>query len=439
MGQLEARPIERADQSLDDVLAAIRQAGRSGVDLLVLPECAYPAYHLWSMTRYRAAGLLEHDALMRRVSAETRQAGLHVVVGLVEDTGGCLHNTAFLLGPDGSQLGAYRKQFLWDHDHDYFQPGGSIEVFETDVGRIGMLICADARAPEIVSTLAAGGTELIAMPTNWVNAASDPGTFYNPQPDFLIPARCREFGLPFVCANKSGREDDETRFCGMSRVVSADGVTRSDADPTGPAMLVTELAIGPATSPSIPSACRDRLSSARPAVSPSTVSRSIRLTVAGLSDDLAGTEMRDDAIAVVGDDADSNLFRDTRVAESWISRSFGSPWRGTVCGVSVGSVAGPDAVGFAWPRVLALDGAQLVCLFDYPGDLSMLRARAVENRVFVAAITDRWVALVGPDATVLGQGDGPVTARINISEAGRKTVARQTDIFAEHRPATYVF
>ncbi|MBN1341666.1 MAG: hypothetical protein JXQ73_03250 [Phycisphaerae bacterium] len=437
-GQLQARPIERADDALDAIRRIIRGAGQFGVDLLVLPECAYPAYHLRSRAVYDALPLLGHEGLLQLLSAETRAAKLHLAIGVVEPRQGRLYNNAVLIGPSGNLIGAYSKQFLWDYDHDYFTPGSEIPVFETSIGRIGMLICADARAPEIVATLAAQQARLMAMPTNWVNAARRAGEFYNPQPDFLIPARCREFRLPFICANKAGDEDAVTRFCGMSRVVDADGDTVAETGPTGEVIVVAELETDPPPLPEIPGRCRKRLTSPQP---PRRLQGTPTPTSVVVSHDAdSAVPPADDApcILVIPRNIDPAILSslDDRVRPV---RPTDPPSLQVVDGIPIGCVAGPEANGFAWPRALALDGALIICLFDVRADLEMLRTRAVENRVFVAALTDESAVLVGPDATVIARDPRQVTAKIDLSKAAQKTVAPRTDVFTERRPGTYRF
>ncbi len=438
--QLAARPIERSDDALEAALGAIRRAGQFGVDLLVLPECTYPAYNLRSRATYDAAPLLDHDALIQLLCDTTRDAGVHLVAGLVESRATRLHNAAVLINPAGRVVGVYRKQFLWDRDHDYFAPGESIDVFQTGIGRIGMLICADARAPEIVATLAAQRADLVAMPTNWVNAAKQPGAFYNPQPDFLIPARCREFGLPFICANKSGQEDDETRFCGMSRIVLPDGTTAAEAGPTGDAIVVAEIPepdpFDPGQAP--PAASREWGVAIRPGVASPAIPRQVTLAAARTANDLTRLPQSGPCIAMTLQPTISAPGSLARGGVSMVG-PMDAPGLHSIGGVFVGYVAGDAANGFAWPRALALQGAQLLCLSEARSELDILRTRAVENRVFVAALTDDWLALIGPDATVLAQDPRLAAARVDLAEAAIKTVAPQTDVFAERRPACYRF
>jgi predicted amidohydrolase len=61
--------------------------------------------------------------------------------------------------------GKYRKVSLPREEYDGgVTPGGSIPVFETDFGRIGMMICWDSEFPEVARMLAWKGAEVIFLP-----------------------------------------------------------------------------------------------------------------------------------------------------------------------------------------------------------------------------------------------------------------------------------
>ncbi|MGB4257013.1 MAG: carbon-nitrogen hydrolase family protein, partial [Phycisphaerae bacterium] len=216
-GQIEARLMNEAPATLAAIDAAITRAAHLRVQLLVLPECAYPAYLLGSVTSYRAGDHLSGEQFVEWLSERAARFRLHIISGFVEDTGQCLHNAAVLIDDHGREIGRSRKRFLWNADHDWFAPGNDIRAFDTALGRIGVAICAEARVPEVFATLVADGAELIALPTCWINAAREPGQFYNPQVDFLIEARAREFGVPLVCADKSGLELGAVGYVGQSR------------------------------------------------------------------------------------------------------------------------------------------------------------------------------------------------------------------------------
>ncbi len=189
--QLPARPLDAAGQALTDIGKAVEEASQIGARLIVLPECCYPCYWLGSKQQYFAADILRGPRIESFIADLAARHRMHIVAGLVHEQDERLHDAAVLFGPDGTVLGRHFKTFLWDGEHDWYEPGSIVQPVETELGRIGLLVCAEGRSPEVFASLAAQGAELLAMPTAWVNAAGQPGKYYNPQPDFFIPARAR--------------------------------------------------------------------------------------------------------------------------------------------------------------------------------------------------------------------------------------------------------
>ncbi|MCL4177428.1 MAG: carbon-nitrogen hydrolase family protein [Verrucomicrobia bacterium] len=90
---------------------------------------------------------------------------LYLVAGLVERDRHQLFNVAVLIGPDGEVIGKYRKVCLPDGEFDAgLSPGSEYPVFETRLGRIGMMICYDGFFPEVARELSNRGAEIIAWP-----------------------------------------------------------------------------------------------------------------------------------------------------------------------------------------------------------------------------------------------------------------------------------
>ena len=94
-----------------------------------------------------------------------RRHGLHVVLSLLERSGPLIHNTAVLIGPDGRLIGRYRKVCLPPGEAARgIAPGHDYPVFETAIGRVGLMVCYDGFFPEVARQLTAGGAEVIAWP-----------------------------------------------------------------------------------------------------------------------------------------------------------------------------------------------------------------------------------------------------------------------------------
>ncbi|MCU0871911.1 MAG: sulfatase-like hydrolase/transferase [Pirellulaceae bacterium] len=90
---------------------------------------------------------------------------LYLVAGLYERAGKVIHNTSVLIGRDGRLAGKYRKVCLPSEEIDGgITPGKDYPVFDTDFGRVGMMICWDLSYPEVARRLASQGAEVILMP-----------------------------------------------------------------------------------------------------------------------------------------------------------------------------------------------------------------------------------------------------------------------------------
>jgi len=77
------------------------------------------------------------------------------VAGLYERAGARIYNTAVLIGRDGSLAGRYRKMSLPDEEIEGgITPGSETPVFDTDFGRVGLMICWDSSYPEVARALA---------------------------------------------------------------------------------------------------------------------------------------------------------------------------------------------------------------------------------------------------------------------------------------------
>jgi len=153
------------DHNLERSLHFIRQAAAESADLVVLPELASSGCDPGSRTR--ALDLAEEIPGGPTVEAwrkEAEESGIYVAGGLLERDGDTLHNAAVMLGP--GTFGRYRKTHLWDREKLLYEPGRELPVFDTPLGRIGLLVCYDAWFPEAARTLAVNGAKMLCVPSN---------------------------------------------------------------------------------------------------------------------------------------------------------------------------------------------------------------------------------------------------------------------------------
>jgi predicted amidohydrolase len=96
-----------------------------------------------------------------------RQTGMHLIGGthIIED-GGRLYNAAYLFYPDG-RIGEQRKLHITPTEVKEWNmaAGDGLQVFDTEKGRIAILICYDIEFPEIVRMAKARGADVIFCPS----------------------------------------------------------------------------------------------------------------------------------------------------------------------------------------------------------------------------------------------------------------------------------
>lgn len=150
----------------------VAQAKGEGADLLVFPE--YGAMELATLDGPEVAGDLERSLFA--VSDKLAQAdALHVMlaakygVHIVAASGPASTvmrpvNRARLITPDG-QIGVQDKQIMTRFERDVWGVigGGPLQVFDTALGRIGILICYDSEFPLLGRALAT--CDVIAVPS----------------------------------------------------------------------------------------------------------------------------------------------------------------------------------------------------------------------------------------------------------------------------------
>ena len=89
----------------------------------------------------------------------------YLVAGIFERVRSIVYNTAVLIGRQGEIVGTYRKTHLPREEVEAgLTPGDSYPVFQTDFGKVGLLICWDAQFPEPARAMALRGAELLLLP-----------------------------------------------------------------------------------------------------------------------------------------------------------------------------------------------------------------------------------------------------------------------------------
>lgn len=193
----------------------IRQAAAGGARIMVAPEMATIGV-FWS-SRNEIASLVETvpGPTTERFIALARELDVLIAVGLgeLDPETGAYYNSAILVGPDGL-IGKHRKTHAYLSDPMWADDGNlGFQVWDTPLGKLGMMICMDANYPESGRLLGLAGAEVMLMPVAWVVEVC-------PAPLWIT--RAFDNGIPAICANRWGAEHGFS-FSGGSVVLNPDG------------------------------------------------------------------------------------------------------------------------------------------------------------------------------------------------------------------------
>jgi N-carbamoylputrescine amidase len=216
--------LEHCQGNLRHALHLASEAVAAGANLIVLPELVTTGYAFTGRAEaFAHAESIPDGQTCLRVIDFAREHGIYLAIGLAERDGAKLYDSAILVGPEGF-IGKYRKAHLWNREKLWFSPGDlGFPVFETPIGRIGLLICWDIWFPEVARILAQQGADIICSLNNWV---------WTPPPLFDATGKCMASYLTITAAhvnnvfiaaaNRIGCDRGE-RFLGCSLIAGTNG------------------------------------------------------------------------------------------------------------------------------------------------------------------------------------------------------------------------
>ena len=163
------------DENINNSLRLIQEAAEKGAKLIVLPELCNTGYAFNSRDEvYPLAEKAPEGETIRAWIKTAKDLNVYICGGFVEldEDEIRIFNSSVLVGPEG-HIGTYRKLHLWNTEKYFFEPGDTgLPVFNTPIGRIGMLICYDLWFPEAFRILKLGA-DVICCPSNWVDSRNE--------------------------------------------------------------------------------------------------------------------------------------------------------------------------------------------------------------------------------------------------------------------------
>lgn len=160
------------EENLTYTIGKIKDASKSGAQIVCTQELFLSNYFCRNQTE-------EHFDLAEKIPGPTtivlqdvaKENNIVIVASLFEEAiKGLYYNTSVVIDADGSYLGKYRKNHIpqdpYFEEKFYFAPGDTgYPVWDTQFGKIGVMICWDQWYPETARLLALKGAEIIFAPT----------------------------------------------------------------------------------------------------------------------------------------------------------------------------------------------------------------------------------------------------------------------------------
>ncbi len=253
MGLVQMQMAAEPDLNLDAAINGVREAVKAGAQLVCLPELFRTYYFCQSEdpTKFELAEAVPGPTT-ETLGALALDLGVVIIASVFEKRiEGVYHNTAVVLGTDGTLRGVYRKMHIPDdplyYEKYYFTPGDlGFQAFDTRFGKVGTLICWDQWFPEAARLTALQGAVLLVYPTAIGWHPSEKARFGEEQVSAwqtIQRSHAIANGVFVMAVNRVGHEgpaDGGIEFWGRSFVADPFGVVLAEASSKSPEVLVVE-------------------------------------------------------------------------------------------------------------------------------------------------------------------------------------------------------
>jgi beta-ureidopropionase len=242
---IQAQANMSKQEAIDKHIKMIADAAGQGAEVVGLQEIFHGPYFCAEQdAKWYDTAEPEDGPTVSRMREVAREHGVVLIVPWYEEEQpGVYYNTACVIERDGTVLGKYRKTHIphvgpcfWEKF--YFKPGNlGYPVWETSVGRVGLIICYDRHFPEVARELGLKGAELVFNPSATVESLS------RYLWELEQPAHAVANGFWIAASNRVGVEAplNASKFYGSSYFCSPRGKIVAQASDSEDEVLVADL------------------------------------------------------------------------------------------------------------------------------------------------------------------------------------------------------
>ena len=169
---IQMSTVEDKMENVRTVKAYLEKIKDENPDFVILPEMFCCPYQTENFPIYAEK---EGGPVWQQLSGYAKQYGIYLIGGSMpeKDAEGNVYNTSYIFDREGKQIGKHRKVHLFDIDikggqtfkeSDTLTAGESDTVFDTEFGKIGVMLCFDIRFPELSRMMVNDGAKVIFVP-----------------------------------------------------------------------------------------------------------------------------------------------------------------------------------------------------------------------------------------------------------------------------------
>ena len=194
------------ERNATEVLETLDLAQRSGVDIVLFPECVLTGYLGFErMALDDLDPAMVHDAIIR-IQQQCAQRSIGAVIGQYFKRCGRWYNNAVAIGRHGELLASYDTLQLVDRDCYEVAPGDHPAVFDFDGARCSMAICHDIRYPEVLRQYGNAGVQVHFHLFYGGRSPGAQAEHYHAQYDSHLVTRAVENGFFLIATNAAMNE-----------------------------------------------------------------------------------------------------------------------------------------------------------------------------------------------------------------------------------------
>ncbi len=206
------------ERNLDKIEALASDAMENRADIVCFPEFSVTGYALDSPDLICSRE--DPEKIADRLCRISADLGLILLAGLIEYSASCRpHIAQIITGPEGV-IGRHYKTHLGPTERNFYEEGHEISPFTYGDLCFGVELCYEAHFPEISSTLALKGADILFIPH--ASPRGSPEEKLNSWKRHL-PARAFDNGLFVVACNQVGETPQGLHFPGVAMVFGPDG------------------------------------------------------------------------------------------------------------------------------------------------------------------------------------------------------------------------